>query len=251
MLAREGGSCSSDDPDLDVGGCLAHQWGDDANDSYEIDLDLVVGGFARGSEEGVVVFASVGDDEFDESRFGSGHDHGDCDLVGVGPHVFSDDGDEAVGEVRGQIHVILLHIFLAVLVGGADGDLAGAGVDEHVRGMGKGWTFLDMMVGEEMEGVVLGVDGGLVVDGAIFVFEDGPGGDMVAVHDLGAVAVGDDVAAVGAQFEEAMEGSLDVVDGHGVSLGRPADGEEKGDESTGPKTLGERKFHRVSNLLLK
>jgi hypothetical protein len=48
-----------------------------------------------------------------------------------------------------------------------------------------------------------------------------------------------------------MEGSLDVVDGHGVSLGRPADGEEKGDESTGPKTLGERKFHRVSNLLLK
>ena len=96
MLAREGGSCSSDDPDLDVGGCLAHQWGDDANDSYEIDLDLVVGGFARGSEEGVVVFASVGDDEFDESRFGSGHDHGDGDLVGVGPHVFSDDGDEAL-----------------------------------------------------------------------------------------------------------------------------------------------------------
>jgi hypothetical protein len=117
--------------------------------------------------------------------------------------------------------------------------------------MWKGWTFLDMMVGEEMEGVVLGVDGGLVVDGAIFVFEDGPGGDMVTVHDLGAVAVGDDVATVGTQFEEAMEGSLDVVDGHGVSLGGPADGEEEGDESTGPKTLGERKFHGVSNLLLK
>lgn len=250
MLAGEGGSVAGDDPELDVGRCFADEGGDDAGESAEVDLDLVVDGIAREADDGAGVVAEVGDDELDQARLGGGYDHGDGGLVVGRAHVFGDDGDEAVGEVGRKFEVVGLDVFLAVFAGSADGDVA-VGFDEDLHGMGERRTLLDAAVGDEVEGVVLGVDGGFVVGGAVFVAEEGFGDDAVAVDVLEAVAGRDDVAAGVAELEEAVEGALDVTDGHGVGVeSRGGGAEEREDEGPGQEVVCGENFHRRSGVLL-
>ena len=62
-------------------------------------------------------------------------------------------------------------------------------------------------------------DGDFVVNGAIFESEERLGRDSVAVHDVGNVSSCDDQAALGAQFEKAVERSLNMANRDWIRLG--------------------------------
>jgi len=93
------------------------------------------------------------------------------------------------------------------------------GCDGDVGGFGEEGAALDVVVADQLEGFALGVDGGLVVEGAIAEAVDEVGGDAVAVGDLGELAVAEDGAGLGADDEEAVDGALGVADGDGVGCG--------------------------------
>ena len=195
-FAGEGGGGAGDDPELDVGGLLVDDGGDDGGDSAEVDPDGVVGCLAGGAGDGIGVFADIGDDEFDEAGFGCGDDHGEGGAGGVGREVFEGERDHAVGDVGGEGEAAGVDLLFAVFIGGADGDLGGAGVDEDVHGVREGGAALDVAVGEEVEGAALGVDGGFVVDGAVLEGEEGAGSNEAVVDDLGAVSGGEDLVVL-------------------------------------------------------
>jgi hypothetical protein len=77
-----------------------------------------------------------------------------------------------------------LYLFFAVFVGGADGDLAAAGVDQDIHWIGKRWPLLNAVIADELEGVALREYGGFIVNGSVFEMEEGFRGDAVAVDDL-------------------------------------------------------------------
>ncbi len=77
-----------------------------------------------------------------------------------------------------------------------------------------------MVIADEAEGVFLGEDGGFVVDGAVFEAEDELSGDAGAVGGLDEFAVADDCAALGTDFEEAVQGALSLADGDRVGVER-------------------------------
>ena len=92
------------------------------------------------------------------------------------------------------------------------------------------------------EGVALGEDGGLVVEGAVAEVIDEVGGDAVAVGELGELAVAECFAGLGADDEEAVDGSLGVVDCDGIGCGdgreREGYGEGGGEGVAGALHLG-------------
>ena len=107
--------------------------------------------------------------------------------------------------------------FFAVAAKRAGGDLA-VGFDEEVDGVFEEGAFLDVVVGDETEGAGLGVGGGFVVEGAVFEVENDLKRDALAVGDLDEVAVAEDLAAGGADDEEAVLGALRKLDGDGVGV---------------------------------
>ena len=95
-----------------------------------------------------------------------------------GLHVFNDEGNHAVGEIGRQFQMVSPELTLAIFSCGSSEDLAGTSVDEDLSGMRKERPLLNMVVGDELEGVVLSVDGGFIVNRAIFEGEDCFCGDL-------------------------------------------------------------------------
>jgi len=129
---------------------------------------------------------------------------------------------------------------LAVFSCGSGEDLAGASVDEDLSGMRKERPLLNMVIGDELEGVVLGVDGGFIVNRAIFEGEECFCRNLIAVNDLGAISISNDLAVWRNQFEKAVIGSLDLVNGCGVGMKTRLDGaDEQDSQECGQERLQE------------
>ena len=163
LLANERGGGTGKNPDVHICGLLADDGCYDTSYSADLNFGEVAGDGTTAAADGGVVFSVRGDDKMDEAGLGAGRDHGDAGAGGDGIEIEHVERGKAVGEVRGEIHVILPGIGLAVF-GGDGGDGAGSSVDVNVNGFGKGWATLDVMVADELEVAALGEDGGLVVE---------------------------------------------------------------------------------------
>src|SRR6202042_1854970 len=108
-------------------------------------------------------------------------------LSSTGRHVFNGEGNHAVGEIGWQLQMVGSEDFLAIFSCGSGRDLAGACVDEDLSGMRKERPLLNMVVGDELEGPVLRVDRGFIVDGAIFEGEERFCGDLIAADHLSTI----------------------------------------------------------------
>jgi len=98
--------------------------------------------------------------------------------------------------------------------------------------------FLDVVVGDELKAAPLGKDGGFVVDGTIFEMESGARVDQIAMRDLHEIAGSEHGSVVGSQFEESVNGSSQMVNGHGIrGQSETAGGEQDGGERTGSDSL--------------
>ncbi|MEI9969516.1 MAG: hypothetical protein WDM87_13175 [Terracidiphilus sp.] len=89
-------------------------------------------------------------------------------MSSTGRQVFYDEGNHAVGEIGRQLKMVGPEHFFAIFCCGSGRDLAGASVDEDLSGMRKERPLLNVVIGDELEGVVLRVDRGFIVDRAIF-----------------------------------------------------------------------------------
>jgi hypothetical protein len=129
------------------------------------------------------------------------------------------DEEEGVGgDVGGEVEMVLCDFVFAVLVGGVRGDLAAGSVDGEIEGIVEGWTFLDVVIADELEVGGLGEDGGLVVEGAVSEVKGEAHGDDAVAEGLDEIAVGEDLSFARAQEQEAVEGALWGVDGDGVGV---------------------------------
>jgi len=75
-------------------------------------------------------------------------------------------------------------------------------------------TLLNEVVADEPKTAVLREDGGFVMDGAVLEVEHHLGGHAIATDDLNDIAVSECVALQRAQYQEAVERSLRVANGH-------------------------------------
>ena len=176
-------------PHVRVGRDLVEQRGDRAGDAGDVHLHDVVHGLApepRG-REGLL----AGGDELQlhEPRLRGDREHRHRRLRRLRGDVLEQSEDHSVREVVGQLEVILDHLLLAVL-GVADRDLA-AGADGGLHRHLERRTLLHHVVAHEPEALSLGVDGGLVVRGAVLEAEAEARRHAISVRGLDQVAVGE------------------------------------------------------------
>src|ERR1700722_499732 len=105
----------------------------------------------RSSDYREVFFPAGRDDQLYYARLGSEHQHRHRSHRGVRLDVFDDERNHPIRQVRGQRKVIGFHLVLSVLSCRMDRDLPAARVDQNIRWMRKGWSLLNMVVGDEME----------------------------------------------------------------------------------------------------
>ena len=136
------------------------------------------------------------------------------------------DAEEAVGDVGRQVEVAIVDLLFAVALSGADGGVAVA-LQGEVDGVLEEGAALDVVVADELEGIALGEDGGVVIERTIAKAEKEARGDAVARGYLGVFTVAEEASGLGADGEEAAHGSLGVVDGHGSGKGEGGEAEER------------------------
>lgn len=224
----EGGRVSLIDPDVDIVGLLADDGGNEAGDAADDNVGDEVGGLATAAADGEGVAAGRDDGEVDHAGLFAGGEQGEAGDRGGGADVHNEWKAEAVGEIGGEVEVRLADLLLAVGGGGLVGDAAGGDVDEHVHGVWVGGAALDVVIAEEVEGGVLGVGGGLVVEGAVAEVEDEMGLEAAVALGLGEVSGGEVFTVEGGEGEEDVSGALGEADGDGG--GRQGRGDERGEQ---------------------
>src|ERR1700721_3108216 len=90
-------------------------------------------------------------------------------------------------------------------------DLVNAGVNQDVHGMRKEGPFLNMVVGNEVEGAALRENGGFIVGGTVFESEECVRSDLAGAEDLNGVSCGKQLAICRAHFQKAVNGSLQMA----------------------------------------
>jgi hypothetical protein len=102
------------------------------------------------------------------------------------------------------------------------GDLVARNIDSDVDRLRKGWSFLDVVVTDELKNSSLPEDGDFVVDGAIAKMKDKARTDLVSIDQVDLIASGEDFALCRLEKKEAVTGALlaprlDWVGGHGAA----------------------------------
>ena len=80
-------------------------------------------------------------------------------------------------------------------------------------------AFLDVVIGNQLEGVVLCEYGSFLINGAISEMEEQVGSDTIRIDNLDQIAHGDHLSLLIAQNEKAVQSSLKVVHGDALSPG--------------------------------
>ena len=99
----------------------------------------------------------------------------------------------------------------------ARGDLAGGGVDEHIKGFGKRGSALDVMVLDELKDFALRKHRALVIEGAIAKVKGKTGCDAISVSNLNKIADGEGAAFQRLKYQKSVERSLRTADRNWVS----------------------------------
>jgi hypothetical protein len=94
--------------------------------------------------------------------------------------------------------------------------LAAGNVDREIHRLREGRTFLDVVVGNELEVTALREDRGFIIDRAILETEEQAGCNPIAADRLEEVTHCKQVALFRAQGEKAVDRSLDVADEYGL-----------------------------------
>ena len=143
--------------------------------------------------------------------------------------VLDDGGDKAIPQIGRQVKLGRFDLLLAVFPCGADGDFAGAAIDEEVDWLRERGAFLNVVIGDELEDAALREDSSFIVDGAVFEMEGQLRSNLAAMGDLHEISGRDDLAIFRTQLEKAMNGSPRIANGHGVCLSAELAGAEKQD----------------------
>ena len=114
-------------------------------------------------------------------------------VSAAGFEIEHEDGEQAIGEVRGKLEVVLVGLVLAVL-GDDRGNSAAGDVDALIERLRERWAALRVMVADELKVAARGEDGGLIVDGAVNKMISEVNVDAGAVYDLYQIAGGEGMA---------------------------------------------------------
>ena len=187
-FSGEGRGVAADRPYLNIRRRFADDRGHHACESTEVDLDVITDRLARRSSDKAFVVTNVGDDKFHQPRLRCDYHHGDCCYGRGGRQVLEHDGHQPIRQIRWQIEMIGLDLFLPILSCGMHRDFSGLGVNQHIRRMRKGRSFLDVVVADQLEGAALREACRLIVNRAVFEMKDRSRCDAAASHDLEAVS---------------------------------------------------------------
>ena len=101
-------------------------------------------------------------------------------------------------------------------------NLAGVCIEGEVRMVSKRWPFLNQVVSKKAKVPALRIDGGLIMNRAIFEVEYQVIRDPVIGSHLDQVALRDGATIDGAQCQKAVDQAFDVAHGYrrGQSYGR-------------------------------
>ena len=89
------------------------------------------------------------------------------------------------------------HFFFAIVIGIADGDIAGGRVNSEFGWVLEGGTFLDEVITDQAKFTALGKNRGLILQGSVLEVIDQASRDPVAMDGLQKVAIGEMLAVEG------------------------------------------------------
>jgi len=75
--------------------------------------------------------------------------------------------NDAIGQIRGEIELACFDLFMAVIVGKADGYFAGRCRNQDIQGMRERGPLLEVVVTDEPKSITLGEDSGFIIDRAV------------------------------------------------------------------------------------
>jgi hypothetical protein len=211
-------------PDENILGLFADNRCNDTRNTAKFRVDAKYSSCAADAENGAKgLLADNVNGELDKAAFAGGRNEAELEWAILRRGIQQHRGSEAVAKVGGKIDVTRFYLFLAVFLGGADGDVPVL-FDKGIRGFGEEWALLNVLVANQVEGFALGEHRRVLIDGTVpevvretGVYDGTPG----CLKELAVAQYG---AGLATEKRKGVAHALGTMDGNCLRLLREGNG---------------------------